>query len=194
MTIHPESLRLADGLAHCRVHSCEWTGIVYRSVSPRYANTGDLLSGVGAKTAGGRWNPPRSFRTIYASTDPHMALDEVLAHFRHYHLDIATAMPRVIVSVEVHLHRLLYLTDRAIRRRLGVSRKRIMSEAWRELQAQGRESLTQAIGRLTHAEGWDGMLVPSSSRGEGKNLVIFPENFVASDSRLEIINESELLG
>jgi RES domain-containing protein len=78
---HPESDRLRHALERCASRDVRWSGVVYRSASPRYANKGDLLTGVGSKTAGARWNPPRSFPTVYSSLDPHTALDEVLAHF-----------------------------------------------------------------------------------------------------------------
>ena len=57
------------------------------------------LPGVGSRTAGARWNPPKSFPTVYSSLDPHTALDEVLAHFRYYKIPVESAMPRVTVSV-----------------------------------------------------------------------------------------------
>ena len=35
-----------------------WNGIGFRSVVPRYANSRDMTSGVGAFLGGGRWNTP----------------------------------------------------------------------------------------------------------------------------------------
>ncbi len=42
-----------------RVHACQdalrpWSGVVYRSVTPRYATTGDLMTGEGSQRYGGR--------------------------------------------------------------------------------------------------------------------------------------------
>src|SRR6476659_7025357 len=96
---HPESNRLRRAFERCQTRVVGWVGVVYRSASPRYANKDDLLTGVGSKTAGARWNPPRSFPTVYSSLDPHTAIDEVLAHFRYYGIPIASAMPRVTVSI-----------------------------------------------------------------------------------------------
>src|SRR5438094_921534 len=101
MSHHPDSDRLRRALERCAPRAVRWAGVVYRSASPRYANKDDLLTGLGSKTAGARWNPPNSFPTVYASLDPHTALDEALAHFRHYKIPISSAMPRVIVSVDV---------------------------------------------------------------------------------------------
>jgi RES domain-containing protein len=188
---HLESDRRRRALERCNSRAIRWFGVVYRSASPRYANKGDLLTGVGSKRAGARWNPPRSFPTVYASLDPHTALDEVLAHFRHYGIPIESAMPRVTVSVRVRLGRVLDLTDGKTRSVLRVSARRMLGEPWREEQAAGREALTQALGRLAHELGWEALLVPSAARREGANLVLFPDN-LSHESALEIINVGEL--
>jgi filamentous hemagglutinin len=175
----------------CASRAVPWSGVVYRSASPRYANKGDLLTGVGSKTAGARWNPPKSFPTIYASLDPHTALDEILAHFRYYKIPIESAMPRVTVSVRVRLGTVLDLTDGRTRSRLRVSERRMLDEPWREEQKLGREALTQALGRLAHELGWEGLLVPSAAMKGGTNLIVFPAN-LSRRSSLEIINVGDL--
>jgi len=163
-------------MKRCATRAVRWSGVVYRSASPRYANSADLLTGVGSKVAGARWNPPRSYPTVYVSLDPHTALDEVLAHFRHYVLPIEPAMPRVTVAVRVELSRALDLTNGATRSALRVSASRMLREPWREEQAAGREALTQALGRLAHELGWEALVVPSAARRGGVNLIIFPDN------------------
>src|SRR5438046_1650682 len=107
---HPSSQRLARSLLRCMGHGIPWSGCVYRSSSIAYANRDDLVTGAGSKSAGGRWNTPGAFAAVYTSLDPHTALDEVLAHFRHYRLPMESAMPRVIVSLQIHLRRILDLT------------------------------------------------------------------------------------
>jgi RES domain-containing protein len=188
---HPESDRLRHALERYASRAVRWSGVVYRSASPRYANNDDLLTGVGSKTAGARWNPPKSFPTIYSSLDPHTALDEVLAHFRYYGFPIESAMPRVTVSVRARLLRVLDLTDGKTRSALRVSERRMVDEPWRDEQNAGREALTQALGRIGHELGWEAFLVPSAARREGLNLIIFPAN-LARRSLLEIINMGEL--
>ena len=188
---HPESVRLRRAMERSSLRAVRWAGVVYRSASPRYANRDDLLTGVGSKRAGARWNPPRSFPTVYASLDPHTALDEVLAHFRHYGLPAESAMPRVTVAVRVDFARVLDLTDGATRRALRVSGRRMLREPWREKQAAGREALTQALGRLAFELGWEALVVPSAARKGGVNLVMFPNN-LASASTIAIINVRDL--
>ena len=188
---HPETSRLRRGLHRCASLAVGWSGVVFRSVSPRYANKDDLLTGVGSKTAGARWNPPKSFPTVYSSLDPHTALDEVLAHFRFYGFPVESAMLRVTVSVRVRLARTLDLTDGTTRCALRVSMRRMLDEPWREEQEAGREALTQALGRLGQELGWEGFLVPSAARRGGVNLIVFPAN-LSKFSLLEIINVGDL--
>jgi RES domain-containing protein len=188
---HPESVRLRQALERCVLRAVRYSGVVYRSASPRYANKDDLLTGVGSKTAGARWNPPKSFPTVYSSLDPHTALDEVFAHFRYYKIPVESAMPRVTVSVRVRLGRVLDLADGKTRSALRVSKRRMLDEPWREEQKAGREALTQALGRLSHELGWEGLLVPSAARKEGMNLIVFPANLYQRGC-LEIINVGDL--
>ena len=188
---HPETGRIGRAIQRLNARAVRWSGVVYRSVSPRYANGDDLLTGVGSQRAGARWNSPGSFRTVYTSLDPHTALDEVLAHFRYYGLPIESAMPRVTVSVLVRLDHVLDLTDVSICSLLRVSRKRLILEPWRVKQDSGAEALTQALGRVVHGSGFEGMFVPSAARKGGINLIILPDN-LRPPGRLAIINVDEL--
>jgi RES domain-containing protein len=192
MAQHPDSGRLARAMTKCIGLAVPWSGTLYRSASPRYANKDDITTGAGSKVTGARWNPPESFRAVYASVEVETALDEVLAHFRHYKLSVAKAMPRVIVSLEATLQRVLDLTDGSVRRVLGVSERRLLDEPWREMQKKGREAITQAIGRLAYDSGLEALLVPSAARRGGQNLVIFPANLDPPGGWLKIINRDEL--
>ena len=191
MIEHPETRRLARVVRRLQSRAIPWRGVVYRSTSLRYATGDDLLTGIGSKRAGARWNSPGSFEAVYTSLDPHTALDEVLAHFRYYGLPIESAMPRVTVSVRVEVERLLDFTDGSIRSSFRLSAKRLIAEPWRIKQESGHEAITQALGRVVKQWGLEGMLVRSAASGNGVNLIIFSENLLPR-SRLEIINLDQL--
>jgi RES domain-containing protein len=159
-----------------------------------YASKEDIVTGAGSKIAGARWNPPRSFRTVYSSLDVETAVAEALAHFRDYGFPISNAMPRVIVGLEAKLQRVLDLTDGSVRRLLGVATRRMLHQRWREKQKEGREALTQAIGRLAYEANLEGILVPSAARSGGMNVILFPANFDPPRSWLRIINKDDLPG
>jgi len=88
-----EANRLHD---HFRVILSEgffgsWSGVIFRSVSPRYARATDIVSGYGSYCAGGRWNAPGIY-AIYGSVEPGLAADEsfnfLLQHFGWQNRDI----------------------------------------------------------------------------------------------------------
>jgi RES domain-containing protein len=192
MDEYPESRHLARALERCGKLAAPWSGVVYRSASPRYANRDDLLTGVGAKHAGARWNPPQSFATVYTSLEIATAVAEALAHHRYYGLSEEKALPRVLVSIRVHLQRVLNLAAPRARRVLAVTRDRLIGEDWRACNQAGQEALPQAIGRLAWEAEWEGLLVPSSADRRGVNLIIFPGNLLVPKSYLRIINRDQL--
>lgn len=168
-----------------------WSGVVYRSSSVQYATERDLITGEGSRLGGGRWNPRRSFPTVYMALDPETALAETLSHFRYYGLPFDQAMPRVFVALRVQLRRVLDLNRQTIRRVLGITPARLLKEDWRALQDQRKEALTQALGRAAYVAGFEGILVPSAARPEGSNLVLLLENLVAPSTAV-ILNADQL--
>ena len=172
MTPHPEFPRLAAAVR--RVSVRPWSGVAYRSASPAYVGARDLLSGEGVRRHGGRWNAAGAFTAVYASLSPETAIAEALAHFRYYAIPEADAMPRVLVALEASLAALADLTDGRARRTLKVSRRRMRGDGWRRAAEQGRESLTQAIGRAAFEAELEALLVPSAADRTGANLVVFP--------------------
>ena len=163
---------------------------VFRATAVRYANRDDLLTGLGARSAGGRWNPPGLFAAVYSSLRPETALAEYLAQHRYFGWPESSAMPYVQAAIEVSLRVALDLTDGAVRRSLGVSRARMLDNTWRE--PKPGESLSQAIGRVAYESGIEGLLVPSSADLRGTNLIVFPGNLNPPGSWLRIVNRDRL--
>jgi RES domain-containing protein len=192
MRRHRESERLTKALVRCEKYGKPWAGVLYRSAAVRYANRDDVLSGAGSKSAGARWNPPRSVATVYTSLDVQTAVVETLAHHRYYGFAVEKALPRVLISVQARLRRVLELTDRKVVRTIGVTRARLLGEDWRECKSCGEEALTQAIGRMAWKAGWEGLRVPSAPNPDGENLIVFPGNLLPPRSYLLIINRDQL--
>jgi len=161
-------------MKHCRSSAGEWRGTIYRSTTPAYAASKDMLSGEGSRRYGGRWNAPGTFPAVYGSLDPETAMAEALAHFRYYGIPLESAMPRIFVAIDVLLSRVLDLRDRQVLRALGVTRARIVHCNWRALGAEGERPVTQIIGEAACTVSLEAILVPSSARNGGSNLVAFP--------------------
>lgn len=154
----------------------------------RYANTRDLLSGIGAQSRGGRWNPQDSFPTVYASLAPETAQAELLAQKRRLNLPVSAAMPFVMTAFEAELVRLLDLTDTHVQKALCVGDEVLLGHQWWPRQAQ---ATTQVIGRCAYMAGFEGLFVPSAERPAESNLVVFPGN-LPDERRLRIINKDQL--
>lgn len=150
-----------------------WRGPIYRSVTPRYAQGSDLLSGAGARRYGGRWNAPGT-AAVYGSLDPETAMAEALSHYRYYHIPEQAAMPRLFAALEVELAEVLDLRDAALRRRLRLGLRELTGADWRAALEAGMRTLSQQLGSAAAEAGFEGLLVPSLARVGGSNLVVFP--------------------
>ena len=150
-----------------------WQGTLFRFQTVDYPAPKDILSGEGAKWRGGRWNIP-GLAALYGSTTDSTALEECKAHDRYY--GVVTRSPRLLVAIEARLMRVLDLTNPKNRRALGITLRELSAEDWRKLQAAGRESFTQAIGRAVSSADGSGLLARSAAVQRGVNVVIFPGN------------------
>jgi RES domain-containing protein len=149
-----------------------WSGTLFRFQTLNFFAPRDVLSGEGAKWRGGRWNLP-GLATLYGSTTDTTALEECKAIDRYYCVE--TKSPRLLVAIEASLMRVLNLTSPEIRGPLdNIMLTELKGEDWRKLQAAGRESFTQAIGRAVATTGGSGLLVRSAAVHQGINGVVFP--------------------
>lgn len=172
-------------MRRCRPMAAPWSGVLFRSTSPEYANSRDLVSGEGSRRTGARWNPPETFAAVYGSLNVATAVAEALAYYRRFGIPEADAMPRVLVAIEAHLALALDLTSGAVRSKLSLSKKRMRKEDWLLRQAAGQEAVTQAAGRAAFEEGLEALIVPSAPVARGVNMVVFPANLRAG-SRLAV--------
>jgi RES domain-containing protein len=99
--------------------------------------------------------------------------------------------PLALVALKIKTKRLLDLTNKAIRRRIGFRVDELVQEDWSGIQDAGLESWTQAIGRGCRVAGFEGLIVPSASTQSGKNLVVFPDKLL-SGSYIRIMGNKEL--
>lgn len=173
-----------------KAHAVAWTGVIYRAASPRYARSGDLVSGLGAMKVPGRWHPKGSFRVVYGAIEPEAAFAESLAMHRYYQLPFHLAMPKVVAAVRVDLSSVLDLTNSQVRRRLGYFIPVLTELDWRQADAAGQVPLTRQLGIAAHAAGLEALLVPSAALPRARNLVIFPDNLLPS-SRLVAVGLDE---
>jgi RES domain-containing protein len=180
---HPRFVELCDEFRANPEWFTPWAGTLYRFQTVKYPSPKEILGGTGARGRGGRWNPP-GLAAVYGSTTDITALEECKANDRYYGLETKT--PRLLVAVEVHLARVLDLTQLTIRRALDLTLAELAAEDWRKLLSAGKESFTQSLGRAVFTVGGSGLLVRSAAVSRGVNGVVFPSN-CASD-RLEVVD------
>jgi RES domain-containing protein len=189
----PESgvQELFDAIGACLPDAVSVDQVIYRSVSMRFANAADFLSGTGAAAYGGRWNR-RGIEAVYGSLSIQTAVHEAYRNVLHDGFPASSIRPRVLAGAEANLEALLDLTDANTRRRLGFTLGELLDEDWQGIQNEGDESWTQAIGRGAYVAGFEGLLVPSvQDRPRGVNIVFFPAN-LRPGSTIDILGEDEL--
>jgi hypothetical protein len=84
------------------------------------------------------------------------------------------------------------LPPRAVMRTAAALRNRLLvsPSEWRlEPQAYGIPAACQIFGRFVRDAGFDGILFPSQ-QGLGGNLALYPENFRAGSSRIEVVGSA----
>lgn len=136
--------------------------------------------GAGARTVGGRWNPPNSFATLYLG----LSLEVVEAEFHRLAersgRDPEEFLPRHLLRYEIRLESLLDLTDAAARKELGLSDAQLRSADARACQE---------IGEAAHHLGREGVLAPSATDA-GQVLAVFVERLLPA-SRMDLASTTE---
>lgn len=177
-------------MIRCRGLASSWSGTIYRTAGVEFATEQELLSGMGSQIHGGRWNPP-GFRAVYGCLEVETSFSESLAHSQYFGIPVEETLPVATAAAQVSLQWVVNLREAKIRQELKVSLKRMRGEDWRKEQEQGREALTQAIGRAAFEARLEAILAPSSVRKTAPNIVVFPQNLDQS-SILQPINPQRL--
>lgn len=118
---------------------------------------------MGARSIGGRWNPPQSFSTLYLALERETAIREFLRLVERTGRSPIDFLPRTFYRYEVHLQGLLDLsTDEA----LDVFGLNLEGLAATDL------AHCQAIGEAAQYAGREGIMAPSAT-GAGKIIAVF---------------------
>jgi len=167
-----------------------WSGIVFRSVLLDFATPEQIVDGVGAMKAGGRWNRPRMAPVLYCSLNPGTAAEESMRLFEAAGFARKTVKPRLLVGIRYDLSAVVDLQEFLLSgKRLNLPQ--LLSEDWQRINNQHLESVGQAIGRAAFTAGIEGLLVPSSRVPTAVNLVVFPKN-LRKTSLQEVLEAAEL--
>lgn len=136
-------------------------GTVYRVVLKKRQN--NILSTEGNRFFPGRYHLINETGILYTSLNEGTAIREVKRHMP------VEGWDEELVSGTVHLklNKVLDLTDGSVLKKLGLTEEDLRTPDW---------SLTQAISFSAKRAGLEALIVPSAT-GEGKNLIVFEDNF-----------------
>ena len=151
---------------------------LFRFINPRFSKAEDILNGVGALKADGRWNLAGAMNLSYTSLEIETALAEALAHVRYYNLPESTALPGVLVAVDLKASRVLDLRTGAVQKALKLSERTIRRGDWRRDNQGGAEAITQAWGLTVAQAGFEAVIVPSAAYPNGTNVLVYPDNLL----------------
>lgn len=140
-------------------------GNVYRHQAAQW----NPLSGAGARTIGGRWNPPQSFATLYLALERETAVAEFFRMAEKAGRAASDFLPRRLYRYDVRLSGLVDLRPRAHRETVGLSDHDLAGD---DLGA------CQAVGEAAQYLGREGILAPSAT-GSGDVLAVFSDRLQA---------------
>jgi RES domain-containing protein len=164
----PRLVAAVDGLA-----PAAFAGRAYRHLAAKW----NPLSGAGARSAGGRWNPPESFSTLYLAAER----DTAIAEFERMAARAGRApddfLPRRLYRYDVRLAGLLDLRTPDARAAVDL----------REDELLGDDSgPCQVLGEAAQYLGREGVIAPSAT-GSGTVLAVFFER-LEPDSLLHVVD------
>ena len=120
-----------------------WRGTAYRHVAAGRSP----LSGEGARIAGGRWNPPRSFAVLYLGLTAAAVVAEFHRLADRQRLAPADFLPRTFHTYEVELAAVLDLRDDDALASVALDRAQLQSDDLRPCQAVGEAAFSTASPR-----------------------------------------------
>jgi RES domain-containing protein len=145
----------------------------YRNQAPGF----DPRSGEGARRAGGRYNPPRSFPVIYLCLTRPCVVAELTMQAARQSIHVVDLLPRELWSVQTSLERVLDLTDEDV---LG------SLEVLAEDLVRPDHAFTRQLGEAAHERGVQAIRSRSAT-GVDEVLAVFSENLGAVTVQVELI-------
>jgi len=136
-----------------------FAGRAFRHQPARY----DPLSGRGARSLGGRWNPPGNFSVLYLGLDEATVSREFRRHAARQGRALSDFLPRTLYGYDVEAANLVDLRDSGAASAVGL-----------EGAAFGADDLRpcQRVGEAAQHAGREGILAPSAA-GSGPVLALF---------------------
>lgn len=157
-----------------------FAGVGYRNQAPGF----DPRSGEGARRAGGRFNPPRSFPVIYLCLTRPCVVAELAARAARQGLDVDDLLPRELWALTTTLDRVLDLTLPATLATIGLTTPDVVS---------ADHALTRQIGEAAHRSGFQAIRSPSAT-GVDHVLAVLADNLAGAVLDVELVTRWDTPG
>jgi RES domain-containing protein len=147
---------LVDAIDH--LDPVPYVGMAYRHIAAKW----HPLSGAGARSLGGRWNPPESFATLYLALSEEAAIEEFRRMAGRSGLTPADFVPRRLYRLHLELHAVVDLTQ-----------AEPLPGSLAELDLRSSDlRASQAVGEAAQYLGREAIRAPSAA-GVGEVLAVF---------------------
>jgi len=153
-------------------------GTLYRIIDAKHSAS--PLSAIGSTFDGGRYNPRRSFEALYLSFSETTAMAEVHGYSATApDLTKMKGPPKMVLSVDCQIERVLDLCDLATQKQLGTNLTELLAD-WRfDHITHGINSVSQQLGIASFNLGTiQAIKVRSARDPKFDNIVIFPDRLV----------------
>lgn len=152
-----------------------FSGDGWRHLSPRH----DPSSGEGARLHGGRFNPPGSFPVLYICRTRPCVVAELQRFGERQAIGVEGLLPRHLYRYEIHLDRVLDLTDAGVRSEVGLGLEVLTGPDW---------ATCQDLGATAHALGAQAVLSPSAA-GVDDVLAVFVQHIGLGSVEPKLVEE-----
>jgi RES domain-containing protein len=137
------------------------------------------LSGAGARTFGGRWNPPESFPVLYTGLTAEVVEAEFARMASLQGRRVGDFLPRTFVRYRVALSKVLDLRSAESREVVRLSD----SDIWGDDRVR-----CQVIGEAAHYLAFEAILAPSAT-AVGDTLSVFMDR-IGGESSVEVVERT----
>lgn len=156
-------------------------GRAFRHAAPEHEEIGSALL-LASKRVGGRINPQGEFGALYLSLARDTVKRELRRKADRAGIPLGDLLPRILLTVDVELNRVLDLTRPAIRTEWGMDESDLASH---------EHDACQQVARAARRAGYEAIRFPSAT-GSGVNLAIFLDR-LHPGSRIDVVDSEPLV-
>jgi RES domain-containing protein len=178
-------------------------GVAYRVIQNKYLqkkigdldvlDTTQMLSAIGSRKKGGRYNPPLVFEALYLADELINAFLEIkaLKKVDNDRIVSVPGSPRTQLSIKYHLNTVLDLVDRNVQSAIATNLAELKQQDWLDVnQNKYQITPTQQLGLVVYIlSEIEALKVPSAITDSAYNLVIFTDR-LSKDSFVEVSDNS----